>query len=935
MKESFLAQTAQYVMRQYGNNLSQIAVILPNRRSISQFRKLLSADYTGPYLAPECLFSGDFVLRLSQMQYADYDEQMIALYEVYRNIEQQDAEPFSEFAGKAQSILQDFNEIDMCMAPMEQVYKHVYDIKNIDLWSPDSGSACSGARYLRFFEHLPLYYTHLNSYLLRSGKAYQGAVYRHVADHADAIASALPYTKVLWVGSQRLTEAEQVLLKALQQNNMLDIIVDSDEYYVNNEQHEAGDGIRRIKECMHMADIQFKNNYYAQNPKHIHIYSVPQQVAQAKYLPCLLQHIKQELHDDNMTHTAVVLPDESVMQMVYESMDWNAYNNVNVTMGYSVRNTITYELTDLLLHMSIEGKKCGTAAARVWKRDSIKALLSHPYIVRMLVHKAENVAILLKKQRKYYYQSDIETLLEQQEYLYLRRVLLCEDSMPALLRHIRQLLQHVSESQLSAISAKDSEARAEQSYIAALCEYMQRIELLLTQVEVHDEASLRLLFESYLSNCSIPFESNRDEAGLQIMGMSETKALDYDNVVILSMNEGIMPQGRAVQGLIPYEVRRAYGMPVDETQDADTAYYFYRLLQRAGHVYLLYVNDEKSGDSTPSRYLLQLKNELTEYNPLVVIEEHAVLYKLPQGQHHARISVAKTDAETAVMAHLKHSPSSLNTYRECSLQYYLNRVLNIGEQQDEHRLDIQANDMGTVVHKVLEEAAKAHFARAYSREEIDKKVREAFLSLPVNSPVKQYDARDLESGVNLLFVRMTADYVYEYMVYAHEHYAQAENIQFETETDMQCDISTCYGAMHLKGIADRVDIDEPGRVDIWDYKSGKVEESDGKACPPDKIFEINKPKALQMMMYAYMYHRIHNERSVRSVSLIPMRSITRPVGLNVNIDEDFYSVFEEQLRMFYEQHMMNKEESFSMTDKEENCKYCDFRQLCIRFAKEW
>lgn len=935
MKESFLAQTAHYIAERYAQNISQIAVILPNKRSISQFRKLLSASYTGPYLAPECMFSGDFVLKLSQMQYADYDEQMIALYEVYRNVEQQDADPFSEFAGKAQAILQDFNEIDMSMAPMEQVYRQVYDIKNIDLWSPDSGSADNGARYLRFFEHLPIYYTHLNDYLLHQGKAYQGAVYRYVANHAHDIVAAMPYAKVIWVGSQRISAAERMLLQALQEADMLDIIADADAYYMNNELQEAGDGLRDMQMSMNMASMQFVNNYYAQFPKHIHLYSVPQQVAQARFLPCLLKQISEEQHDDNLAHTAVVLPDESIMQMVYESMDWSKYSKANVTMGYSVRNTITYELVDLLLQMAVEGKKCGNNDARVWKRDSMKSLLTHTYIVRMLGAKAQEVSILLKKQRKYYYRTDVEKLLEEEEYHLLKQTLLYDGSMLQLLQYIRQLLQYIGETQSEAVADAYALTEAEQTYISALGEYMQRIERLLEQVEVNDEESLRLLFESYLSNCSIPFESNRDEDGLQIMGMSETKALDYDNVVILSMNEGIMPQGRAVQGVIPYEVRRAYGMPVNEVQDADTAYYFYRLLQRAGNIYLLYVNDEKNGDSGPSRYLLQLKNELKDYNKDITIEEHTVLYELPGGQKNTAISIAKTDAEVEVMAHLNHSPSSLNTYKECSLQYYLNRVLNIGDIQDEERLDIQANDMGTVVHAVLEQAAKEHFAHKYTKAEVDEKVRAAFLNLPDRSPVKKFEARDFESGVNLLFVQMTTDYVYEYLNYAYERYAQASSIQFETEETMQLDLHTACGVMHLKGLADRIDIDELGGADIWDYKSGKVDATDGNEVQAEGIFSLNKPKVLQMMMYAYMYHRIHGDRTVKSVSLIPMRSITDPVKLNCVLDEDFYNVFEEHLRHFYEDHMMNKEECFSMTDKQDKCRYCDYKQLCMRFANDW
>ncbi|MBO4582187.1 MAG: PD-(D/E)XK nuclease family protein [Bacteroidales bacterium] len=932
MKESFIEQVSDFLLSRYTKDeLHNVAVVLPNRRSISELKKYISGRLQGPFLAPDCDYIGDFMLKLSHLQYADYDEQMIFLYRVHTQIAAQYAEEvlsFVEFSSKAQAILQDFNDLDMAMASVSRLYKDVYELKKIDIWSPSGDNDFDNSQYLRFFERMPLYYSLLNDILLKQGKAYQGAVYRFVAEHADDIIRALPYKKVIFVGCQRLSVAETVLLKNMITAEKADILVDADSYYVNNSHHEAGAGIRQLQTLFPDYKLAFINEHFKNIPQKIRIYSLPQQIAQAKFLPQLLAQIQQEQqpNDNNVNDTVIVLPDESVMQALYESMDWKAFPKANVSMGFSLRNTVAYELSDIFLQMAIEAENRGKEQQKVWSVAAVRALLNHPYIKNMFGDHQQEVMTLMRRRCKVYTQSDLETLLNCCKELH--DIVLFGDNMLKLMQDIRHFLQYISHTQLSS-----PEHELEQAYIVALCDYMSRMEGLLSQVAVNDAASLRLLFESYLSVCTIPFDSNREESDLQIMGMSETKTETHQTVVMLSVNEGIMPKGRSVKGLVPYQVRAAYNMSNDEVYDADTAYYFYRLIQRAENIYLLYVSDEKA-EGEPSRYLLQLKTELKAYNSQTQVEEYNVVYAQPEFKENNSIEIPKQTLELDIIKESQHSASSINMYLSCTLRYYLKYILNLKvDDNNTENMGGYSADMGSAIHAVLaNEGEKFHFKVTYDKPALKEKLLQAFLNLPE----KKYRAQDFASGVNSLLLEVSAEYTKRYLDYAKEHYADAQ-VTIEAEKAMQYDLPADNGCMHLKGFIDRIDIDNTGNADIKDYKTGKVEDNAGRLNSLDtgSVFDSKHDKAIQMLLYAYLYHKNY-ANPVNSVELVSLRN-SHEVPLEVRnyvFDETFFADFESALQLFFEREMCNANIPFSACANDAGCRNCEFQAFCLRLKIE-
>ena len=923
MKESFLEQVANYILSHYKDKLYNVAVVLPNRRSISKVKKYISEKQNGPFLAPECAYIGDFMLKLSHLQYADYDEQMIYLYQVHTKIAAQYEETamsFAEFSSKAQAILQDFNDLDMAMAPMETLYKEVYNTKNIDIWDISGENDQNNSRYLQFYERLPLYYQLLNEVLLQQGKAYQGAVYRRVAESTDTIIPTLHYDKVIFVGCQRLSEAESLLLQSMTMAGKADVLVDADKYYVENTRHEAGAGIRKIQEQLPNYSLLFNNEHFKNIPKKIKIYSLPHPISQAKFLPQLLKQIQEEQKDKDLDDAIVVLPDESVMQAVFESMDWEKFPKANVTMGFSLRNTIAYELVDILLQMAIEAENMGNGQEKVWNADTVRALLNHPYIKHLFKEQQEQLCTLQNKFCKVYTQSDLEPLLMDCELL--QHAVLYKNDMLLLMQDIRHLLQYIAETQLSS-------SEYAYAYIVSLNDYMLRIEHLLERVSLNDAASLRLMYESYLSVCTIPFESNREKSGLQIMGMSETKTEDHKTVIVLSVNEGIIPKGRSIKGLVPYNLRAAYKMANDEVYDADTAYYFYRLMQRAENIYLMYVSDAK-GESEPSRYLSQLKTELTTYNPQTKIEEYNVVYLQPSFET-KNINIQKQEKELAVIKENKHSATSINTYLSCSLQYYLSQVLHLEvNNNDATGMGVYSADMGSAIHEVLKtEAEKYHFAVSYNKQAIKEKILQAYLNLKG----KNYQAQDFTSGVNSLLLEVAVEYADKYLKYAKEKYAGA-HITIEAEKNIECDLPADDKPIHLKGCIDRVDTDDNGEAYILDYKTGGVNKNDGRldSLDVDEVFKDKHAKAIQMLLYAYLYHK-HHGNPIASVELVPLRDFTHTVPLEVKdrvMDQQFFDDFESSLLSFFENNMCNADTPFAMCVDEDSCKRCNFTPLCLR-----
>ena len=379
---TFLSQTAQHIHQQYGTQLSEICVIVPNRRSIVFLKKELAAVYGKAFLAPAFFSIEDFLVSLTDLENISTEEQLLMLYKVYNelNSEKNSEEilPLHEFSAKAQIMLNDFNDIDANLVNAKVLFTSLAEIKQLSFFGKTDEELSPFQRnYLQFFKELGEYYTRFTAKLLQENKAYQGLIYRQVAENLTACFSKQPYKKYIFVGFNALSKVEQLIVEYLRQIDALDYLIDADRFYVENPNHEAGLFIREVqRELFDVKSLSITGNYYRETPKKIHLIGLPQALTQAKALHEIVEQLKE--NNPSLASTAIVPTDESLLLPILHSLDTA---QANITMGYPLRQTVLFQLLrDLFIGLENKAKFASNSPQnRVYYKD-LFAFFNNPYI---------------------------------------------------------------------------------------------------------------------------------------------------------------------------------------------------------------------------------------------------------------------------------------------------------------------------------------------------------------------------------------------------------------------------------------------------------------------------------------------------------------------------------------------------------------------------
>jgi CRISPR/Cas system-associated exonuclease Cas4 (RecB family) len=436
-----------------------------------------------------------------------------------------------------------------------------------------------------------------------------------------------------------------------------------------------------------------------------------------------------------------------------------------------------------------------------------------------------------------------------------------------------------------------------------------------------DITAFRFLFENYISGVSIPFQSEATE-GLQIMGLLETRTLDFKNVILLSVNEGVLPTGKTVNSFIPQDVKQYFGLQTYKGKDAVFSYHFYRLLQRAENVYLLYSLDTKKGNAEKSRFIYQLKNELNTY-PNIEITDEIISYPPVKLEAETPISIKKTDEMLAKLSEQKYSASSISTYLECELRFYFRYVLEI-EDSNSFTLDdmLQGKTIGTVIHSILESAVENGRFKQMERSEIEQLVSERMCNTADLNLTKE----DLLYEKNHLVFQIIIKYIDAYLKHAQSF---EENIVIKnTEEKLERKLLIDNVSVHLKGIIDRIDL-QNNITRIIDYKTGVVKNTELKIKDIEHSFDGEHTKAFQLLFYAYLYHKQHNTDFLEA-EIVSFRKIWTPYILSIDKEKqlspehinDFEFLLIETI-----QSILNQDIPFSAITKIDRCKYCTYKDI--------
>lgn len=940
MQHTFLEEIAEKIYAELGEGIASWQVIFPNRRAGLFFNRALRKMITKPIWAPEVMAIEDFVKQRSDFVVPDQLSLVFSLHEVFQK-HSPFKENFEQFYFWGDLLVKDFNDVDHYLADARPLFSNLSEWKqlaNTDFLLPEQVVLIE--RFWKSFEAKPKeaqekfrrnwdilfpVYKDFKAKLAAEGKAYNGMLYREFTDQLRAGKIEIE-DNLIFAGFNALTKAEEFIISEAVKEGAK-VFWDMDTYYAGNNKtaQEAGNFFREYSRHSVLSKTfpaEIPDRIIQDTPE-IKITEVKGNIAQAKFLGQLLEG--EDLNSPEKT--AIILGDESLLFPVLYALP-EKVQKINVTMGYPLRFASIYQLMNACLYLQKNIRK-EKADVSFNHRDVLK-VLKHPFVSNIIADAAKlSIDKIETKNIIRVIRQDLESAdhpLNQ---------LIFKDASDNYFTYLKKILQFVHEEKLEA---------TEQEFIAEIFQHITQLEKIVEQfrLQLDINAFLRL-FTRIIQSLRVPFSGEPLE-GLQIMGVLESRNLDFEHVYFLSMSEDNFPGAANSQSFIPYNIRKAYGLPTLEQRDAIYAYLFYRLLQRSKKLHLMYNSDNSGGKGgEPSRYLLQLQYEL---GVSVDNFHQQVLNQNPQAARALPITVEKNESIWGILRQYcepgrrKLSASALKTYLNCRLQFYFRYIAGLKEKEEVSE-ELDAADFGNILHHVMEDLYKPVLGEELSAEKIlsFKKKSMALIEQEFHSLYgKEGEVFEFE-GRNIIIrdvVKRMVDQILDYdaTLAPITILEVEEDGKYVVEYPIQKDLS-----VFLYGTIDR--LDQLGeKIRVIDYKSGGDEV---KFPDVPSLFDRDHPKrngaAMQTLMYAYLFLK---------KSGIPQGKVLTP-GL-YNGKGLFTANFSETLKMGKDEltnalPLMNEfeiglqqvlaeifvsDQPFDQTDKLENCQYCEFRTICNR-----
>ncbi len=935
--KKFLTKVGEYIRGQHPGDLEKVMLCFPNNRAAYFSRQEFHA--AGGRL-PSFRAMEPWVHSLSQKVQAQQVELINILFKAYKEVGGVD--DFDTFIPTGYTMLSDFNEVDMQLVKAKPFFKDLYDVKSMNTFLEDEETLTEYSKnYRDFWDVFRQSYFRLQETLQSTGKAYNGMIYRDVAENIHKV-DLSGYSKIYFVGFSGLTRSEQKIISYLLDINVAEFLVDADAYYLNDDKQEAGDFFREYKKSWRIRTFKWEDSNILTTPKNIEVIGVARNIGQAKLAGDILQnHLK--VSDVDLQDTVVVLLDERLLQPVMASLP-DTIGSVNITMGLPLSHM---QLTDFLHHISGLQNNASVSTAgvqRFYHRD-VLALLHHTYFRMMVSDKEsqpdairhirqENKVTVTRDELLDWFRSDGELI---------RLLFDIADTPGSYLSRMAGMIDWLYQ-KFVALAKDGSDVATDIEVLYWLLKVLLNLQSQLSAFEpVWDIRSLQKLLENEIRNVRLPFESDKAD-GLQVMGIMETRSLDYKNVIILSMNEGILPSGKGAQTFIPHDVRRVY-MSTHKERDAVAAYLFYRLLQRAEKMYLIYnTESDLLGGGEKSRFILQMQHELKDKPNIQMQERNFVLGAEIRQEEHP-IIVQKDEGVKAVLRNYLTvkglSPTALNTYINCTLQFYFKNIIGLREQEDIEE-EMEASTIGSAVHYALEHIYKETLGTpltvSFLRNVISDSDRIGGLIRTYLQ--ERFDVQSLQQGKNYLLYNVCTSLVVNFLK---NEMKRVEALELEgkkgivilLEQDMEQRLQVGGYDIRVHGLTDRVDrVNDV--VNIADYKTGDARKSKIKIDDmPLLRTDPEYSKSFQLMMYAWLYRCVHGRQPDGIRSGIywlrhtegryePLQKNGSDILSDQTLDE-FDTILKDILK-----DIVSEEIPFAKTEYKERCRYCDFVKICAR-----
>ncbi len=952
MIQPFLETLAIHLVRTTSGELGKSRIILPNRRAGLFLQRHLAKHIHKTDWAPHIYTISDFIDESSQLELADPLDLFFGLYDIYcDSVEHPDS--LDEFYLWGEMMLRDFDELDKYLVDADMLFRNIIDLKILE--EPMAGLEPEQLEFIRQFWTgfhlgdqtpekelflrswllLPALYKRLRSNLSDSGAGYQGMQYREIAERIAM--GEMDYNwegRTIVAGFNALNPCEKKIFSGLQKHGA-EFFWDYDHQYTDRAGKEAGRFLRDNMEQFPSA-VRLEEFRGLEAEKEFRIFELPTDVLQAKTIHRILESKAPEILRD-CTDTALVLCDEELLLPVMMSLPGGT-GEINVTMGYPMKNTPVFSFIDTLLRLQHNIRLTSGGKVHFYHKD-VMAILLHPYFRRMKDGSSEDLTREILQNNLVMVDQDLFT--GELESAIFRPI----EKAPGLLEYLKILFNHI----LETLAGKEElmQQSLDRAFILQLLTHLNKLETIVTLRPDISTAILERFLKKLLSALRIPFEGE-PLSGLQVMGILETRLLDFKHVVLLSMNEEVMPSAHSVHSNIPYSLRLAFRMPAREDMDAIYAYYFYRLLQRAERVDLLF-NGGTEGMRTGemSRYLHQLifSKKMEVIRP--GLEVHAREVPEIEVVHTQQVDLKLERYLAEVKEGRYLSPSAVNTYIDCSLKFYLRYIAGIGEA-DEISEEIDAAGFGTVVHDTLKELYSEIAERNEKqvvRAELDglmgsTKPEEVLRKVFMKQHFKGRK-RDVLEGRNIIIFRVMLRYL-EKIILTDLSIAPFELVSAEEEycRNLQIDVNQEKLEIRLGGKIDRIDRVN-GQLRVIDYKTGQTSQ---KFSTLESLFEgeygSRNGAAMQTLFYAWLVGEVYPGEEVmpglytmkgifeeKFDPALNMTSLKKEGRINSfpGLEESFVKHLKELVQKLYDPSV-----PFVQRTNDKKCSYCDFAALCQR-----
>jgi len=829
-------------------DISQLTFILPSIRAGNFLKNRISKLTDKTLFSPEIFSVEEFIENISLLKSISNTELLFEFYKVYLEITPKNiADDFDGFCKWAQIIIQDFNEIDRYLIPQNKIFSYLSAIKEVDHWSLSNEKTELVTKYLSFWKKLPQYYHVLKENLVSKGLGYQGLLYREAVDKLELYIQHNHSKKFVFIGFNALNTAEQRIVQELLHQGSADIYWDIDSHFMNSKIHDAGLFIRKHLHWNYYQNNAFKwvaNNYDSR--KEIKAIGVPKNVGQAKYVGEILSEISKS--NNHISNTAVVLGDENLLLPVLNSIP-KEIGQVNISMGMSLHLAPLASLFESLFRLHKTGVK-----SKLYYKDVLSITSNHFIASALNTSTTENVSLahdFISKNNITLI--GIDKLLE----LFPGNKLLIEllfgdweNCSKNGLKKCKRIIQEVK----NHLNDNKRENSLSLEYLFKFNQVFNQIALLLDEYDyANDIKTLMTLYKEVLSAETLDFQGEPLH-GLQIIGMLESRVIDFETVIITSVNEGILPSGKGSNSFIPFDVKLEYGLPTYKEKDAIYTYHFYHLLQRAKNVFILYNTEvDALNGGEKSRYITQL-----EVEGIHEMEHYTVAPKITSSKKKIK-SLPKTEdliMRLKEVASNGFSPSSLTSYIRNPMDFYYQRILGVNAFEDVEET-VASNTFGTIIHNVLE-ALYIPIIGKLLTPAILIRMKSQISDLVTKQFKKEFKDGSTTSGKNLIIFEITKRYISNFIDTEIKSLHQGKQIKIlalEKKIRVPIDIPELDFPVYLKGTVDRID-ECNGVLRIIDYKTGNVTQGKVEIIDWEDISTDYErfSKSFQLLTYAYMQH---------------------------------------------------------------------------------